>query len=818
MGKLRKGNNTAAAPWSALTFRPRLARGDMLLGAGVGVFLFCVYALTAAPTVTGEDAGELGAAAWTLGIAHPPGYPLYMLLGKAAMALSPFADKAFALNLLSGLAAAAAVALFVLLALRLGASRPAAAAAGLAAALTPTLWSQATIAEVYTLAALLLAVICTLLVRYLFQPEPLRLLALAYVFGLGLTGHPALILLAPGLCLAVAIRSPGVLKDVRMLCGVTFFALLGFALYLYLPIRSFADPVMDWGDPETVGGFLAHVLRSQYTSITDESAPSFLDYVLYCGRVVLVDVGPLLALAAAAGVRSLLRFPGSGTWPAERRRATWAFGASYVLWLSCFSLGLLFVLTISFQKQTLALNQVFFVPLVLLLVPAAANGIDRAAEWLSRRLPAALSRPAVLTRAFASVLPVGLLLWHFPSQNRGAYTIARDYARAILTVLPPNAVYVPSGDYATFPVLYLQLVEGLRPDVIVADKYGYLDPRFLGRLGASPRDIEDLKAMPRAAAERWLIDRAGRPVFVNSKRAILEIPTDRFQPFGLLYRVDRERAPLSPEAEDRIWAACEFWNLDGDYRWVRGNRDLAADFILAEVLIHRAEMLFDRKQSDAAVGLLTRLRDIADGYRELLQNVGSLLWERGFPKEAAPLYEAALAVDSDYAQARRNYARLLLEIGAAPERAIAVAERSRAEMPADAQFLKALAKVYRGLGKCAAASQAYLEAAFIDKGDADALKLAGEIAEKDLKDAARAKELFARSLARRPTQPDLIEKVHGSAARKKYEEAAKKALDSMLGPSVPGAPAIGIGQGEAGGMPPGSSTTDMSGGLHGNPL
>ena len=752
---------------NAVVPKERLTRAtttrDRALAAGCGFTAFLVYALTAAPTVTGEDAGELASAAWTLGVPHPPGYPLYVLLGKAAMVLVPFGDRAYRLNLFSGLMGGFAIALLFLLSRRLRASSTASFAAALLAAFTPTFWSQATIAEVYTLSSVVLLLAVHVALSWIVEPQGVFLVTLAYLFGLGLTAHPTVVLLAPGLAVAVALRSPRTLKDLRVMAPAGAFFLLGFSLYLYLPIRSLADPAMDWGNPESLSGFLAHVLRRQYAGLVSPPKNPVLDRLLYLGHVVLFELGPLLFLLGAAGARGI----GSLSWirrrPAELRRASLSLRWAYAAWILAFSVGLLFILTVSFQRQTLEVNRVFFIPLVLLSAVPAAFGLDRVALFLAAKRPA-FARPHL---RWASLLfaPAVLLFLNWSSQDLSRYTIGRDYAEAVLRTLPEGAVYIPTGDHATFPVLYLQDVEGLRPDVFVADKYGYLDPGFLRRIGAGEKELAWLRKAPRAEAERWLIDRAGRPVFVNSKHSILEIPTERFQNVGLLYRVDRERAPLPPEEETRLWNSYRFGNLDRDFNWHGAPLDGAAVCFVSEILTHRAECFYARKRKKKARSFLIRIADVAEEYREILQNTGSLFAEWGMNDRAAFFYRKALSVDPDYAQCRRNYARLLLVQGRNPQAALEIAEKSLRELPPDPEFLMSLARVYRACGRYGAALSALADASRLDPGNPLPPRLSGEITEHDLGLADRAKSFYRESLRRKPTQADLIEKVYGRAER-----------------------------------------------------
>jgi hypothetical protein len=90
--------------------RGQVRRGIPLL---VGLFALIVYQLTLAPDLTwahnGSDGGDLIASSYAGGAAHPPGYPVYSLLGRAA-ALLPIGSITYRYTMLSALAAAGAAA------------------------------------------------------------------------------------------------------------------------------------------------------------------------------------------------------------------------------------------------------------------------------------------------------------------------------------------------------------------------------------------------------------------------------------------------------------------------------------------------------------------------------------------------------------------------------------------------------------------------------------------------------------------------------------------------------------------------------------
>jgi len=200
---------------------------DVLIALILGLGSFVLYLVTLAPTVLFADGGEFQFVPYILGIAHPTGYPLYLLLGWAWSHALPIGDVAYRMNLFSALWAASAVGLSYLVALRfiwLGAAeidslivRLSAATAALTFAVGETFWSQAIIAEVYSFNAFFVALVLLLLfwlaeclvdgkARGWALPAPggmsalaFRSLVLATVFGLSLTHHSTMLLLLPGI-------------------------------------------------------------------------------------------------------------------------------------------------------------------------------------------------------------------------------------------------------------------------------------------------------------------------------------------------------------------------------------------------------------------------------------------------------------------------------------------------------------------------------------------------------------------------------------------------------------------------------------------
>jgi hypothetical protein len=262
---------------------------------GVALVACVLYASCLSSTVTyGGDCGELIAASWRLGIAHPTGYALYCLLGRFFATIFPVGEVAFRYNLLSALCGAASVGFVTATVHRLTASQinTAQASGSNAAGITlkdwPALgagllltgfyyfWSQGVLAEVYALNALMLAALLYAAVAWHQEADWRWAYTAAALFGLALTAHLSCIYFAPGLFLFVVVQHRerfGIARGwwkhgTRML----LLAITAYGLALYLPIRAGLFPTpppgawwpLDWSHPVDAAHFIEHITARQY--------------------------------------------------------------------------------------------------------------------------------------------------------------------------------------------------------------------------------------------------------------------------------------------------------------------------------------------------------------------------------------------------------------------------------------------------------------------------------------------------------------------------------------------------------------------------
>jgi len=268
-----------------MSFRAKLfCAGFLLL-----IFNLIIYLSTLSPTVQFIDSGELAVVCAKLGIAHPTGYPIYTILGRI-FTLLPVKDIIFRVNLMSLLVVCFSNLILFFVILKIieppfekkkreaveGSHYKiwAAFLATLIFSFTPTLWSQATSNEVYSLNVLFYSLIIILLLlwrsnlrRLKGDGDPSReriFFLLVFLYGLSFGNHMSTILLFPALIFfVIATQGWSVFDSKKIILSLLLF-ILGLSIYIYLPIRSSQATLLDWGNPETWSTFKRHVTGWQY--------------------------------------------------------------------------------------------------------------------------------------------------------------------------------------------------------------------------------------------------------------------------------------------------------------------------------------------------------------------------------------------------------------------------------------------------------------------------------------------------------------------------------------------------------------------------
>ena len=267
--------------------------------AGLVTIVLVAYLQTMGRTVGEADTFEFQVVAPVLGVAHPTGYPLLILIGKL-FSLIPFGQVAWRVNLVSATCSTVAVVLLYLSLHRLTGQRAIPALAALGLAFSRTFWSQATQVEVYSLNAAFVAAILWLLVARHDNASTggaQWLFILAALYGLSFTNHLTMVILAPAIAVGVLLMQPHLQREEWLIAAGCFVAPL--LIILFIPLRW---PALHNGQWMSLDEFFAYVTGQQFRGALQLALwqdPTRWRII----RGMLLDVfGPVGAALAALGL------------------------------------------------------------------------------------------------------------------------------------------------------------------------------------------------------------------------------------------------------------------------------------------------------------------------------------------------------------------------------------------------------------------------------------------------------------------------------------------------------------------------------------
>jgi hypothetical protein len=515
-------------------------RPPYLQALGAALAALALYGITLAPNTWFWDSSEYIATAHILGIPHPPGNPLFVVLGRTWSLLLGLVGISVPvrINLLAATTSAAATGFFFLVTHRVlagwmasGASHDASVSSRLRAledripllgawagallgATAYTVWNQSNVNEkVYTLSVLVIALVSWLALRWRDRKEEpgagWYLVLALYIMVLGSTNHLMSLLPAPALGLLILKERPQVLWNPGLVTRGVLAVLLGLSFNFFLPLRSAEQPRINEGEPicETLSGaavavftngragcpaLAANLQREQYgkPSITaDPTDPrgvrprsmalighQLTNYFQYFdwqwARGVSADPTPgnarlpISLLFLGLGIGGLFLAWRAGPGPGIYLGTLTATVTVLLVFYLNFKYGFTLGEGIGAPREVREVRErdYFFIASFHLWGFLAGMGLMGSWRWAAGRAPSlrgyAMAAPVLLVAFVPLVLNWG---W---ADRRGDWS-AHDWAWNLLQSVEPYGILFTNGDNDTFPLWYLQEVEGVRQDVTV---------------------------------------------------------------------------------------------------------------------------------------------------------------------------------------------------------------------------------------------------------------------------------------------------------------------------------------------------------------
>ncbi len=507
--------------------RTRFRMVDSLALAATVLLPLAVYVLTASHDVALEDDGLFLMTGAHLGIAHPPGYPIYTLILHLFMQL-PFGTPAFLGHLLSAVLGALSCGGVYLCARMVGAAVLPALAAAWLFGVSEHVWSQSIIAEVYTLNSLFFFAVYALLLYGLKGEKRLwAFIAAAVLYGMSLANHwPLMVLAAPGLFLLVLPAGKAMFRRLPLLSGIV---VLGAAVpYAWMFLRAQQNPrISFYGSMNGLGDLWYHISRKGYSHFYG-SAPKWNDNMefirWFAGEIVWQLTLPAFFLAML-GLAVLLR-----------RRQLVEAGSGLAVFLGQ-SVVLIILTNFSFNYIQIGIFRPYSLVCYGLLAIWSAVGFQVLMDYLRPRLDQ--GRKPTLSIALTAVLSVAMVVFslqgNWRKNDRSESRFPKEYAEMMFSEMEPDAIMLVSNDLETAVLGYYHFVENLRPDITLLPKAGLVYNNGFNR-----------PAMPfkeRRKILREFIGESDRPVFFASGTRKDFCPGCEVRNYGFIKKVIKDGTP-----------------------------------------------------------------------------------------------------------------------------------------------------------------------------------------------------------------------------------------------------------------------------------
>jgi hypothetical protein len=520
--------------------------------------LLVLYLHNLSRSVYGGDVGDLVTAAFVGGVPHPPGYPLFSLLG---FLLTRFVGvfqqtPAFMVGLISIFSSAGTVVLFFLISKKLTKHTLVSLIGALVLAFTYLFWFYAEIAEVFALNTFFAFLLLYLAFLYRETGKKFYLYFLAFFAGLSLTNHHTIIFLFPAvLYLVYKPLWETVKKRKRVLASCLLLGLLGLSVYLYIIFASLRHPIIDWANITDVQSFIDLITRKRYGTFQAGNFPIpppqvravILKY--YFIDIVSQLTLPVFALSLVGGIVLFLK----------KRAIAIALIAAFFLTGPFFITYAGFPLSDSYRfgvyERFLSLSAslaVLFLPVGLLAFTQALGRFFTKPVYV------------VLFQLIFLLIPLQLFIYNFPKTNLSNVwdgdTLGFDELRA----LPKNSVLFLSGDTNLFNTWYVRYARGFRPDTMVLNPLApdttnrVLSSNFTKMKSSSDNAQQSVKNLSQNVAQLNTVTR----VFSDLQ---MVGPNGEFSwvPYGMAYRLlhSDEKKPddaAYKKESSRVWSTYEF--------------------------------------------------------------------------------------------------------------------------------------------------------------------------------------------------------------------------------------------------------------------
>ncbi|MFH1453233.1 MAG: DUF2723 domain-containing protein [Armatimonadota bacterium] len=595
-----------------------------------------IYALTTCPTLYTEDNGEFIAGAYTCGVLHPPGYPLYSIVGKV-FSYIPLGSIAWRINFMSGFWAALAGLFLFLLIYRITRKTEISFVSAMLFCFSPDLWSQSVVAEVYTLNIFFLSVCLYLLCLWRDTDKNKYLYIFSFMYGLSLTNHHFMTLAGPFFLIFIIWTKWRVLKDLKLVLGCVGLFIVGLLPYLYLPIASKFNPALDWGNPETFKRFMLHIQRRMYNDV--DIGRYGIDVKLQFIKQFLIQLKeqfwiPVVVIGVIGSLRSFIK---------DVKYA--------VLLLGIFIFNSIFLIIIQEHPYSIMraeVMSVYYFPCYLIFACYIGYGLSYLWDISLKFFKNSSLWKWVLTIAILllAVMQIGVN-YYKNDLSRNYYVY--DFLKSHMDLLERDAIVFVKGDHLAFGILYMQQVEEYRKDVKMYEFIGALSDEYLGEDFLFGTFTKEERENVRRKVYTEIIDEnyGKRPIYFLYDFYLGPDSKYELVPFGLIFRVQKKGDKIEPSFDPL--SKIKLHNLgDGVYK----------DFDIEKILSSYWDMLAIYYANQGNIEKTRECYDEVYKYKgaNALANAGGFFLKIGDFDMAFKCFNKSIRLDPDYPLSYYNMA------------------------------------------------------------------------------------------------------------------------------------------------------------------
>ncbi|HPZ10055.1 MAG TPA: DUF2723 domain-containing protein [Candidatus Eremiobacteraeota bacterium] len=432
---------------------------------------FILYIIFLCPTIAGGDSPELITAAYVMGVPHPPGYPLYTIMGKLFTCI-PFYSIAWRVNLMSAFLDSCCC-LLVFLSLNKITRDPASSLCGsISLACSRFFWHYSEVAEVFALNNFFASLLIYILICWrekILNAQAVSgvrgatgyLYLFSFCYGLSLTNHHTMILLFPAFLFFILYYRRNFFLNLKVLLPSFLLFLTGLLPYIYLPLAAMREPPMNWMNPVNSKNFKAIILRENYGSLSLISKKIFKDFhIKPTSTVKKLSVYFTFLYHQFAITGLLLGITG----------LIYGFSKDFLpfnifLLIAFFFCGPFFIILANMPVEIPLLLGVlhrFYIMSAVIFAFWIGTGTYKLFKSLRYR--------EIFSVIITSICFLILFFSNLKEADFRDNYLAFDYGKNILSSLPEDSILFLKGDLPSMTIDYLQMVEGYRTDVHVIDQ------------------------------------------------------------------------------------------------------------------------------------------------------------------------------------------------------------------------------------------------------------------------------------------------------------------------------------------------------------